>query len=244
MMVSIRAPAWRATLREPRRPRDGARFNPRPPAWRATNSAPSVRSLSSSFNPRPRVEGDGLPCHASIAAPRAFQSAPPRGGRPAAAWSSASGSRVFQSAPPRGGRHALEASGDVSASFQSAPPRGGRLGDGPRKCWVRAVSIRAPAWRATRRQTCSASRRSRFNPRPRVEGDGPPGLFTCNSISFNPRPRVEGDLRVALDALAVLRVSIRAPAWRATRRRPRSGRSARCFNPRPRVEGRPRSARN
>ena len=100
-----------------------------------------------------------------------FQSAPPHGGRPDLVLHEAP-VEVFQSAPPHGGRPPAAGLPPSSSTFQSAPPHGGRprsrrSAARPRTCfnprprmggddrpawgWVESlVSIRAPAWGATR----------------------------------------------------------------------------------------------
>ena len=171
--------------------------------------------LITCFNPRPRMEGDSIPTGRHVDR-SLFQSAPPHGGRqpPPVVRSSFC---VFQSAPPHGGRHDGTVDVDVWDWFQSAPPHGGR----------------PPA-----RQPCNRGP-SCFNPRPRMEGDRTADPNRPDRTGFNPRPRMEGDRRICGRAPrsvafqsapphggrpvmsqqpASLRlVSIRAPAWRATR---------------------------
>ena len=55
-----------------------------------------------------------------------------------------------------------------------------------------------------------------FNPRPRVGGDESPLRAGAEVQSFNPRPRVGGDTMGKI-RLALVFVSIHAPAWGATR---------------------------
>ena len=81
-----------------------------------------------------------------------------------------------------------------SETFQSTPPRGGRRDRQGPGLHGATVSIHAPAWGATRPWSKARRAPRRFNPRPRVGGDGPgPGT----------RDAVHG-------------VSIHAPAWGAT----------------------------
>ena len=166
-IVSIRAPAWGATLggpvavlapavsiRAPRRERlelvadyiDGLLVSIRAPAWGAT--------------------GNGSIDFCWVVW---FQSAPPRGGRrPIRKPASACG--WFQSAPPRGGRLARD--GHVVFVY-AVSIRAPRVGGDPGRQQLRPhhhVSIRAPAWGATRRQLRVRRRSWRFNPRPRVGG--------------------------------------------------------------------------
>jgi len=98
--------------------------------------------------------------------------------------------------------------------FQSAPPRGGRrrVPAGQRR--LDAVSIRAPAWGATR-----------------------PG-FDCrvqNRVSI--RAPAWGATPPTWTVVSSFVVSIRAPAWGATRWRLLFSTVAPGFNPRPRVGG-------
>ena len=76
-----------------------------------------------------------------------------------------------------------------------------------------------------------------FNPRPRMGGDNgtTPGLG--GSAGFNPRPRMGGDGAPISTGAKSLRVSIRAPAWGATRIRLRCSYALGRFNPRPRMGG-------
>src|SRR5690606_1658347 len=125
-----------------------------------------ARHSKKCFNPRPRVGGD-LVERRSGCRFASFNPRPRVGGD----LGTMEGSTVctFQSAPPRGGRYESFTSLVAAFWFQSAPPRGGRS--------VARNPPRLP---------------SRFNPRPRVGGDGV--TLTC----------VPND-----------RVSIRAPAWGA-----------------------------
>ena len=99
--VSIRAPAWRATLLLAIPPALRRRFNPRP---RMEGDAPRRGRAESArrFNPRPRMEGD-YRSHSLSRTKEGFQSAPPHGGRQSTRALLAATDR-FQSAPPHGGR--------------------------------------------------------------------------------------------------------------------------------------------
>ena len=167
------------------------------------------------FNPRPRVGGDKLSSAQSPTAQR-FQSAPPRGGRP---YRKRRIGRflMFQSAPPRGGRRQFNLPNTEQTVFQSAPPRGGRQAEGARPDRGFDVSIRAPAWGATRLRAVHGAVNG-FNPRPRVGGDSISAASAFGTRKFQSapprggRPGWRGQRRHA-DA-----VSIRAPAWGATTR--------------------------
>ena len=143
-------------------------FQSRAPAWRGDPSSICGSTVSRGFNPRPRVEGDETARPPRGRAP-GFNPRPPRGGRPIMApYTSPVG--LFQSAPPRGGRPVTPDKAGVPRLFQSAPPRGGRRYAIPEVTDFAYVSIRAPAWRATRSRVAGVASPG-FNPRPRVEGD-------------------------------------------------------------------------
>ena len=190
-VVSIRAPAWRATGRGAARGRAGA-VSIRAPAWRATR----LRS--------------------GPASPGGFQSAPPHGGRRAygmaleeseyvsiraPAWRATRATAaemdaptMFQSAPPHGGRPDPQFRLAARLAFQSAPPHGGRRARSP---WIK------PVWAS-------------FNPRPRMEGDVARAhrreLHAGVSIRAPAWRATGGDP----GQRGRREVSIRAPAWRAT----------------------------
>ena len=63
----------------------------------------------------------------------------------------------------------------------------------------------------------SSVRQTRFNPRPRMGGDDASIEDWVSIWGFNPRPRMGGDTMTISGETNVLRVSIRAPAWGATR---------------------------
>ena len=76
------------------------------------------------------------------------------------------------------------------------------------------ISIRTPAWGVTcfYRQMV---RRSDFNSHPRVGGDKKKHVKLGAAANFNSHPRVGGD-RQCLPDVAILRISIRTPAWGVT----------------------------
>ena len=212
---------------------------------------------SSGFDPRPRVGGDLLEGERMRDVAQ-FRSAPPRGGRPAVplrfhgstnsfdprprvggdpSWSNGLGPHcLFRSAPPRGGRRLLKREWQRNRQFRSAPPRGGRRGQPAALRPGEEVSIRAPAWGATLAGSPRLHGKRGFDPRPRVGGDAGDGALQSAPHGFDPRPRVGGDSRL-VEVRHDVPVSIRAPAWGATRdhqhRHPQNTR----FDPRPRVGG-------
>ena len=231
--VSIRAPAWGATDGGSHRLQDHT-VSIRAPAWGATSVRRTGTGIHNGFNPRPRV-GDDRELGTSTMSAALFQSAPPRGGRlarvecgyvagvvsiRAPAWGATrvigyvGYETMFQSAPPRGGRLAPDWASPSLREFQSAPPRGGRPDATEQGIGGRRVSIRAPAWGATRGDPTTVgyglfqsapprggrhgnlrSRQphgERFNPRPRVGGDIGRLRRRPQREGFNPRPRVGG----------------------------------------------------
>ena len=125
--------------------------------------------------------------------------------------------------------------------FQSAPPHGGRPEMTILCATLREVSIRAPAWGATSlslRNPCCCSVFQSAPPhggRPlgtskiaffcRFQSAPPHGgrraatgaYFDSSGNCFNPRPRMGGDDKIKVATLATADVSIRAPAWGATK---------------------------
>ena len=145
VQVSIRAPAWGATMVRIC-PHEAREVSIRAPAWGATRAAALANARALGFNPRPRVGGDvtRLP---SIVSGTGFNPRPRVGGDLPATVPSQLPS-WFQSAPPRGGRHLV-----------LGPPH-------PES----SVSIRAPAWGATHIGAQDIEDLLGFNPRPRVGG--------------------------------------------------------------------------
>ena len=149
---------------------------------------------NSSFNPRPRMEGDQDDADGLLSL-QTFQSTPSHGGRLSAFCGLASTKTVSIHALAWRATclicslrlrirlvsiHALAwratqtpATFSVSLpQFQSTPSHGGRqIGSLLVMLVALYVSIHALAWRATLMRSCDSSRRSCFNPRPRMEGD-------------------------------------------------------------------------
>ncbi len=78
------------------------------------------------------------------------------------------------------------------------------------------VSIHAPAWGTTLRQTSGQRLDSCFNPRTRVGCDAGCVPYGGCRVRFNPRTRVGCDHITTAHQLADGLVSIHAPAWGAT----------------------------
>ena len=208
-MVSIRAPAWGATLVIGGRG-DVAVVSIRAPAWGATRSTSRIRRYSGRFNPRARVGRDCI--FRSMAGGRAGVSirAPAWGATVAGALAGFAG--AFQSARPRGARQHLL----------------GRAAD------PADVSIRAPAWGAT----CPPARcwrgRGGFNPRARVGRDARrPGCAGAGGC-FNPRARVGRDAVSCQRSVDHCRFNPRARVGRDSPA-PRGRPHGRRFNPRARA---------
>ena len=168
--VSIRAPAWGATY---------ARcvmmsmliVSIRAPAWGATVCFHLVSAYNQRFNSRSRVGSDTLSL-IYYARGRVFQFALPRGERPSKTPSTLP-CPSFQFALPRGERRRLT-----------------RLPVRP----MRIVSIRAPAWGATKTKRTLAR----------------DAIVSIRAPAWGATEGAEGDLGGFI-------VSIRAPAWGATR---------------------------
>ena len=165
----------------------------------------------SSFNPRPRTEGDLELVHG-----RGWRCVSIRALARRATYLVRENFRAqgcFNPRPRTEGDYTAEAFWPVRV-FQSAPSHGGRRLSLFRWPAVRDVSIRALARRATRQARMWLSSCSRFNPRPRTEGDVTIGIDFISSSCFNPRPRTEGDGIICFKYAVIV-----------------------CFNPRPRTEG-------
>ncbi len=234
-MVSIHAPAWRATAAHAAMSqRMRSRVSIHAPAWRATSATlRSQDGLHAVFRSTP-PHGGRLARSRWPSASTRFRSTPPHGGR--RGYAPVSDDRVsfdprprmegdlgwlpdvplprlFRSTPPHGGRPAARAA--AALMFRSTPPHGGRHAA---TAWV-PVSIHAPAWRATTA-----------------------GLQSTRADGFDPRPRMEGDA-CARCAISVRRA--RRCRFRSTP--PHGGRPAIAgdtasavatgFDPRPRMEG-------
>ena len=141
--------------------------------------------------------------------------------------------------------------------FQSTHPRGVRLPVMRRRFQPHHVSIHAPAWGTTLRQTSGQRLDSCFNPRTRVGCDCGCWCGPTASSRFNPRTRVGCDewsqtsqcrnhwfqsthprgvrLPVMRRRFQPHHVSIHAPAWGTTLRQTSGQRLDSCFNPRTRV---------
>ena len=165
--------------------------------------------------------------------------APPRGatGRLLGSVRPASG---FNPRPPAGGdvMQRSRLSPSKLDGFNPRPPRGGDL-PRQRQEHVVEVSIHAPARGATGGVTTDV-RRERFNPRPRVGGDGRPGLAHVDNQAFQSTPPPRGATHQR-DAERVTAVSIHAPRVGGDVRARTWGALGRPgFNPRPPRGGRPR----
>ena len=121
------------------------------------------------FDPRPRAEGDTTMSMAS-AGSASFRSTPSRGGRRSVS-ALCTPSQTFRSTPSRGGRPAKTMSRIARGMFRSTPSRGGRLLKTAKSGGMSFVSIHALARRATDCRGRPGASASRFDPRPRAEGD-------------------------------------------------------------------------
>ncbi len=167
-----------------------------------------------SFNPRTRVGCDTSPatirCRSS-----AFQSTHPRGVRPRPALRPGAMS-CFNPRTRVGCDDGTAWEIGFAYAFQSTHPRGVRLPVMRRRFQPHHVSIHAPAWGTTLRQTSGQRLDSCFNPRTRVGCDCGCWCGPTASSRFNPRTRVGCDTATTTKAAPDLDVSIHAPAWGAT----------------------------
>ena len=143
------------------------------------------------------------------------------------------------------------------ALFQSTHPRGVRLLFYAADPGGYAISIHAPTWGATSMLSVSIAIKLNFNPRTHVGCDQPRLLTRPRSMHFNPRTHVGCDCwrRTAAPTSSYFNprthvgcdipdlvfsakldiISIHAPTWGATRRRPRQRSRSWNFNPRTHV---------
>ena len=169
MSVSIHAPAWGAT--PPSIPVAAKNmFQSTPPHGGRHEDIMKI-SPEDSFNPRPRMGGDpeppGPPCRCNCFNPR------PRMGGDTECEDCGESISVSIHAPAWGATATL-AIGRCRQMFQSTPPHGGRHAGYTMVANASYVSIHAPAWGATTTNISSARSIFRFNPRPRMGGDGQP----------------------------------------------------------------------
>src|SRR5690554_1726448 len=123
MGVSIRAPAWGATL--PLLALNHAKLvSIRAPAWGATFRAEFQQQKCQCFNPRSRVGSDAV-LQAHLSAGNMFQSALPRGER--LTVTTAFIAAVVSIRAPAWGATTYMPKPDLDTTFQSALPRGERL---------------------------------------------------------------------------------------------------------------------
>ncbi len=119
----------------------------------------------------------------------------------------------FNPRPSRGGRCVGEAQlRAVLTGFNPRPSRGGRLTFCPAASPTSEKFQSAPSrGRAMKLTSASSTPRTRFNPRPRAEGDNRGGHPWRRMGCFNPRPRAGGRSRSVWQWGDGAEVSIRAP---------------------------------
>ena len=121
----------------------------------------------------------------------------------------------FQSTRPHGARLPLRSQLSSRTVFQSTRPHGARLGGADCEDEADEVSIHAPAWGATHKETVKPYGESVFQST-RPHGARPEVfLFEITVGGFNPRARMGRDLIFLIHDFRIL-VSIHAPAWGAT----------------------------
>ncbi len=202
-------------LTRPDAGREGAVVSIHAPAWGATAALRGHLINKNRFNPRPRMGGDIFCCtilmllHVSIHAPawgatlggdaqagqRDCFNPRPRMGGDEVSMILKNAVLPFQSTPPHGGRHSRQRPGRMRNRFQSTPPHGGR-----RSAYA-----------------AEAGRRARFNPRPRMGGDGQVLVIgrAAEEVSIH-APAWGATEALCGRADGVGAVSIHAPAWGAT----------------------------
>ncbi len=188
--VSIRAPAWGATIDVQALIAKEAMFQSARPRGARLGSIWPI-SCRWRFNPRARV-GRDKPNPADLSTWDWFQSARPRGARHEIP---ALGLHLRDRFNPRArvGRDSHRpALRKTSATFQSARPRGARRGANPDGDDYSSFNPRA---RVGRDPTlcCRSSSTGRFNPRARVGRDQTSTCTSCLLQCFNPRARVGRD---------------------------------------------------
>ena len=211
-------------------------FNSRPRVGGDVESIVQAQQELDDFNSRPRVGGDAAPgappgpVGISIHAPAWGATAAPGKGRPP--------SILFQFTPPRGGRlrgicrevqteaisiHAPAWGATAAAGgsarglydFNSRPRVGGDL-NGQVVQQLVHISIHAPAWGATMMGAKAAEKALfQFTP-PRGGRRILSPTASTGATYFNSRPRVGGDHIQVDGAVALVTISIHAPAWGAT----------------------------
>ncbi len=142
-----------------------------------------------------------------------FQSTPPHGGRLLYAYV-LKRAHPFQSTPPHGGRQKRARRIATFVRFQSTPPHGGR------HHFLRY-----------------ANTSGLFQSTP--PHGGRPWNNTCSwlGLTFQSTPPHGGRRGFMVVFFVRWKVSIHAPAWRATKSTERYELRTKCFNPRPRMEG-------
>ncbi len=207
------------------------------PRREGNRRAPSNTAPWNSFNPRPRREGDLRRARHQRGLHR-FNPRPRREGDGEILLGQLDDDQ-FQSTPSQGGRH-LKPAGGFSLRPVSIHALAGRATSDPAH-WIVdvSVSIHALAGRATRRPLSRPrGHRSRFNPRPRREGDswkvwltGRPSLVSIHALAGRATPR----LLITLPPGYTFQ-STPSQGGRPSPRPAKVSRSRR-FNPRPRREG-------
>ena len=149
-------------------------------------------SWTCSFNPRSRV-GSDISCATRHQMTKRFQSALPRGERQGADKRPHSWTCSFNPRSRVGSDISCATRHQMTKRFQSALPRGERLWRGPVRRHRRIVSIRAPAWGATRWIKVRGWEDVFQSALPRGERRPVGGTGVSPERSFNPRSRVGSD---------------------------------------------------
>ena len=145
-IVSIRAPAWGATIVKIPKP-IYRKVSIRAPAWGATHRRPDTDAWQQGFNSRSRMGSDTRDRPNCGCAPK-FQFALPHGER-LPSWMACLLISSFQFALPHGERRPGSTRLLHGCPFQFALPHGERPPQAKGNTANGNVSIRAPAWGAT-----------------------------------------------------------------------------------------------
>src|SRR5690606_11160680 len=208
--VSIHAPAWGATAKEP---------------------AGAYRTIQfQSTRPRGarRQDLDFADCSRDVSI-----HAPAWGATRDARM--AAGGFMFQSTRPRGARHQQQAEGEDVMVFQSTRPRGARPGQPRDQIRPENVSIHAPAWGATGMPWTAPAYDDVVSIHAPAWGATAAADSVRQARGASIHAPAWGATGRSPEGRRETDVSIHAPAWGATRVRRARHRCRQCFNPRARV---------
>ena len=212
MVISIRAPAWGATMAEALETRIYTAFQSALP--RGERLSPIMHSYLAycNFNPRSRVGSDNQ-CHI---VPHYFSNFNPR----SRVGSDADLQQVVALLGDFNPRSRVGSDKIVNGLIEKhrisiRAPAWGATSSSISQSVRSSISIRAPAWGATQSCISCIWLYRYFNPRSRVGSDSKITYCTILNFYFNPRSRVGSD-GTKTEEILNIGISIRAPAWGAT----------------------------